>query len=348
MKEDVKPIDIKSLLRSAGSSSLSEILQQKGLKLSDLLKGGQNLPSIKPATTTTTTSTPTTTTSPADIKSLLRSVGSSSLSEILQQKGLKLADLLKGGQNLPSTKPTTTTTTTASPLDIKELLRNAGTLSLSEILQQKGLKLSDVLKGGQTNARTTSTTKAPAQKPVPSAIPISVKELLASSNISLKDIATNPSSISSSTPSSTTSRILLDPNQSMPAGVKRPRPFVAGRTKSFTLRPSTTTTPSTVDVAEDVAYRSRTPVPKVYKDTSHLKPLLFGDLEHKLVSTTTTTTRSPRRPYVVGNSVGEYGAHIIVDDDEDGPKAASSNIVTYGNRRPIATSRFVFIYYLTY
>jgi len=351
------PVDIKSLLRNTGSQSLSEILQQKGMKLSDLLKEDRTLSPIQPNSESTTI-IPTTIASPSedaptDIKSLLKNAGSQSLSEILQHKGMKLSDLLKGGRTLESIKSTlqstTTSTTTspppeAAPIDIKSLLRNAGSQSLSEILQQKGMKLSDILKGGQTLASIKATTTSkPPLRPIPSAQPISIKELFASANVSLKDFVTKKPSTSSDKQTTPTPKpISAQDSPNIKPGVKRPRPFVPGRSKQFSLPPSTT--PS-IDIIEKNTSVSSTPPPTIYKDTSHLEPLVFG--ENFDESTTTRSRTSSPRPYIVGNNVGEYGVHIISedDDDKDNPIAASNNVVRYGtynnhgNRRPIATSR---------
>ena len=367
---ETTPVDIKSLLHNTGSQSLSEILQQKGMKLSDLLKGGRPLSSSelgresKTMKSTTTTTSPPPETTTTDIKSLLRNAGSQSLSEILQQKGMKLSDLLKGGEALSSIRldPESTTmksiTTTSippetTPVDIKSLLQNAGSQSLSEVLQQKGMKLSDLLKGGQTSSPAksmTTTTSGPPLKPIPSAQPISIRELLASAKISLKELVTKkPSASPDGQPippltKPTDAKDFLEPNPTIKPGVKRPRPFVPGRSQQFSLPPSTT--PS-IDVIEENRTDSPSPTPKIYKDTSHLQPLVFGE---KVTESTTIRARaSSPRPYIVGNNVGEYGIHIVSDDDDDDDDDDSistfSNVVSYGtynnhgNRRPIATSR---------
>ena len=358
--------DIKSLLRNAAPQSLSEILQQKGMKLSDLLKGGQALSAVKlnPESTTTipkTTASPQPEATLVDIKSLLRSSGSQSLSEILQQKGMKLSDLLKGGQTLSSLKlnlesttamPKTTTSSPpeASPVDIKSLLRSTGSQSLSEVLQQKGMKLSDLLKGGQplSSIKVITTTSKPPLKPIPSAQPISIRELLASAKVSLTDVVKKPSTGSDTRPilplaKPISVQDLLDSSPTIKPGVKRPKPFVPGRSQKFSV--PTSTTQSTIEIIEENRAASSSPSPKVYKDTSHLEPLVFGGGAAE--STTTRPLASSPRPYIAANNVGEYGTHIISEDDdeEDNPVPASGNVVSYGtynhhgNRRPIATSR---------
>lgn len=54
----MQPIDLKSILKNTGGSSLVEILQQKNISLEDLLKGKQNaLLALQPTTTDAITST---------------------------------------------------------------------------------------------------------------------------------------------------------------------------------------------------------------------------------------------------------------------------------------------------
>ena len=281
------------------------------------------------------------------------------------------------------------------PADIKNLLRSAGPLSLSEILQQKGLSLTELLKGGSklapvigisnsggttseisltttvtTTTTTESTTTSPATRPVvlPSVQPISLRELLKAKNITLQEVV-QPSIIISSL------RPTLKP------GVKMPVPFSAARAKGLAGLVAPTNSPdSYADSSTDVAATS---APNhTTKSLSQLKPLIFGGGTAAATTTTPTTTnkkvinpiagilvaygehididddqvtstRPPstglvikaKRPYMAGTMVGEYGQHSVADDEDESGEGQGNKTgllipkTVYGQQRPIATSR---------
>jgi len=262
------------------------------------------------------------------------------------------------------------------PMDIKELLRSAGPLSLSELLQQKGMSLEQLLKSGSkaapvmasisTTQATTTTTRAAATtstslpttttttRPdsLPSVKPISFRELLAAKNVSLKDII-GPTVTETISEKPSLGPVTLKP------GVKLPVPFNPSKAKGLAglvAPPAPTEAPEVVTTQPEES-SSSIPVVKSI-NIVELKPLTFGSggkvvtiPETTTTSTateasTTTRTTAPRSkiPYVPAAGVGEYGTHMTSDDDEDensnGTKSLFSNMVnTYGNQRPIATSR---------
>ena len=251
------------------------------------------------------------------------------------------------------------------PVDIKSLLRSSGPLSLSEILQQKGLSLAELLKGGSkvapvamgisttttepTDTTTTTITTTTARPDVlPSVQPISLRELLAAKNLSLQEIIRPALSSPEPPPSS---------SPTLKPGVKLPVPFNAGRAKGLAglVAPPAPTEPTPVTTPTPESENS-SPIPPVMKPAVDLKPLTFGskatiDQTVNATSTTTTTTTvrtitiKSKIPYVPGGGVGEYGTHVTFDDEDDEENNGTSKslfnamVNSYGNQRPIATSR---------
>lgn len=266
---------------------------------------------------------------PMDIKALLRSAGPLSLSELLQQKGMSLDELLKGGTrvapvvmgvSIPTTTSTTTSTTPST---------TTATTSTT------------------TTPQSPSTTTAERTSELPTVKPISLRELLAAKNLSLHDIVGSPSTTTTQSPTSGSG--------TLKPGVKLPVPFNPNRAKGLAglVAPAASTeTPSPpITQAEET---SAPAVPLETKPTIELKPLTFGgkatveEIVNATTTTSTTTTAKPtttrtKVPYVPGTLVGEYGVMSHADDeDEDNStqKSLFSNMVnSYGNQRPIATSR---------
>lgn len=271
-------------------------------------------------------------------------------------------------------KPSTQTSDSkpAGPVDIKELLRNAGPLSLSEVLQQRGMSLAELLKGNGGNriapvlgvsgepaksepatTTTLATTTAHATTARPDALPqvkpISLKELLAAKNMSITDILKPSEAAKTEKPAET-------PSPTLKPGVKRPVPFSPGRAKGLAGLVAPTAPPETAEPERPPEKTEKTePVHKPVdaRPTSQLKPLIFGGggtLDEAASSTTTQAAKlvpvQTKRPYVPGTHVGEYGVHTGRSFEEDGdeedasPKSIFSGMVGgYGNQRPIATSR---------
>ena len=282
---------------------------------------------------------------PVDIKSLLRSAGPLSLSEILQQKGMSLAELLKGGSRVA---PVIGITTTASPVVASTNNRDA----------QKQAVNGKVEHGTTTppsNTKTITTTIRPDV--LPSVKPISFRELLAAKNLSLQEI------IQPNLTPTTEKSLLAGPT--LKPGVKLPTPFSPGRAKGLAGLVAQPAPPPPEGPATESNPSS--PPPQTSKPSSkplsELKPLIFGGAktveEQASAETTTSSTTTARtttsrqmviqtkRPYLAGANVGEYGTHLgrsfeEEEDEEDGngTRSSSSNkIGSYGMQRPIATSR---------
>ena len=262
-----------------------------------------------------------------------------------------------------------------APVDIKELLRSAGSVSLSEYLQQKGMTLADLLRGGtsvlaaiapnaapgpsftksaatatpSTTPSTTSTTAAP-RAPVPERLPptipevkpINFRELLAGKNISLSELL-GPT-LKNGAP------LPIPASPTLKPGVKMPVPFIP-RFKGLHYSASPEPTADERSQEEDEITTTTT---TTSKPTASLKPLIFGGLSPAESTSTTaeategtttpsTTTLRSRRPYFPPNNIGEYGSHGPVDDESEeesnGTKSIFTNFINYGNQRPIATSR---------
>jgi hypothetical protein len=283
-----------------------------------------------------------------DIKSLLRSAGPLSLSEILQQKGMSLADLLKGGTKVAPVIGGITTTP-ATPGKNQAKVEQTTTSTATPIVST------------DSAANTKTVTNPPIRPGIPPSVkPISLRELLAAKNVTLQEIIhPNLALPSTEKPSSVGGGPTLKP------GVKMPIPFAAGRGKGLAGLVASTT-PSEDLPTEPSTSKSSTTQPSKRmnsKPVSELKPLIFGGRpieedaqDTTTASTTTTTTRTTsrqmviqsKRPYMAGANVGEYGSHLgrsFEEDDEDednnGTRPSSSNnlIGSYGMQRPIATSR---------
>lgn len=289
---------------------------------------------------------------PADIKSLLRSAGPLSLSEILQQKGMSLADLLKGGTQIAPVIGVTTSSTIASnaaspknPLKVEHITTSTAT---------------PIISTHPTTAKT-MVTNAPLRPGVmPTIKPISFRELLAAKNVTLQDIVhPDMTVIGTEKPSAN-----IGARGTLKPGVKLPIPFAPGRGKGLAGLVASTAPPSEELLAESINSKSTTtPQPSKpvnSKSVSELKPLIFGggrplevDTDDTTITSTTTTRASrqmvihSKRPYVAGANVGEYGSYLgrsfEEEDDEDGNNTrskSSNNLVgSYGMQRPIATSR---------
>ena len=296
------------------------------------------------------TLSPPATNGPPDIKSLLRSAGPLSLSEILQQKGMSLSDLLKGGTQIaPVIGGITTTSSPDAPTKNQVKVEHTTTSTATPIVPN-------------TPATTTKPMTNTPIRPgtLPSVKPISLRELLAAKNVTLQEII-HPNLALSSTekPSSIGGGPTLKP------GVKMPIPFSAGRGKGL-VGLVASTTPSSEGFPTESSSKSTTSQPSKAtnsKPVSELKPLIFGggrpieeDDTTTASTTTTTTTRTTsrqmviqsKRPYMAGANVGEYGSHLGRSFEEDGedednngtrPSSSSNMIGSYGMQRPIATSR---------
>lgn len=277
---------------------------------------------------------------PVDIKTLLRSAGPLSLSEILQQKGMSLAELLKGGSRVA---PVIGITTIGPNTNIQADTTTTQHASSSTTIQSI-----------TTTTKASVTTSRP--ETLPTVKPISLRELLAAKNMSLQEIV-QPSIRSNSSatekPSSSTVAPTLKP------GVKRPIPFAAGRGKGLVglVAPSAPAEEPSTEQSPTVAQPPQPSKPLSQKPINELKPMIFGGarpIEETESTTTTTTTRTTtrqmvihsKRPYIAGTNVGEYGTHLgrSFEEDEDeennGTRSLSSNMIgSYGMQRPIATSR---------
>lgn len=297
------------------------------------------------------TLSPPATNGPPDIKSLLRSAGPLSLSEILQQKGMSLADLLKGGTQIaPVIGGITTTSSPDAPAKNQVKVEHTTASTATPIVPNTSTTTTKPMTNTQIRPGT-----------LPSVKPISLRELLAAKNVTLQEII-HPNLALSSTekPSSVGGGPTLKP------GVKMPIPFSAGRGKGLVGLVASTTPPSE-GLPTEFSSKSTTSQPSKAtnsKPVSELKPMIFGggrpveeDADDTTTASTTTTTArttsrqmviQSKRPYMAGANVGEYGSHLgrsFEEDDEDednnGTRSGSSNnmIGSYGMQRPIATSR---------
>lgn len=277
---------------------------------------------------------------PADIKSLLRSAGPLSLSEILQQKGMSLAELLKGGSRVA---PVIGITTAAPAASTNKDAQKANS-------KVEHSTTTTITTTPTSTTKTISTTIRPDV--LPSVKPISFRELLAAKNLSLQEII-QPNS----TPTTTEKPLVAGPT--LKPGVKLPMPFSPGRAKGLAglvAQPAPTEGPATEsNPSSSPSPPSNKPSPK---PLSELKPMIFGGaktVEEASAETTTTSTTTSRttsrqmviqskRPYLAGTNVGEYGTHLgrsFDEDEEDSTRSSSSSnkIGSYGMQRPIATSR---------
>jgi hypothetical protein len=292
----------------------------------------------------------------------LRSAGPLSLSEILQQKGLSLAELLKGGSKLAPVIGINSGTNTddADKLKSPEIVSTTTTTTAATI--------------GKTAVPTTSRPAAVIVQP------ISLRELLKAKNITLQEVIQPPS-----TPSST---LLSGPT--LKPGVKMPVPFSSARAKGLAGLVAFSNSSDSVDnIADSSTNEPITSAPKPADSTksySQLKPLIFGGGGTAPTTTTSTTTSKPKvispiagilvaygdhididggeepssspattgliikakRPYMAGTMVGEYGQHAAVDEDDEEEESGEVKVnktgllipkTVYGLQRPIATSR---------
>ncbi|XP_057379029.1 uncharacterized protein LOC130701097 [Daphnia carinata] len=300
-------------------------------------------------------SSPAAASGPADIKSLLRSAGPLSLSEILQQKGMSLADLLKGGTQIAPVIGVTTSSPIAS---------NAASPKNQVKVEHDTTSTATPITSTHTTTATPMVTDAPIRPGVmPSVKPISFRELLAAKNVTLQEIIhPDMTVIGTEKPIAA-----VGVGGTLKPGVKLPIPFAPGRGKGLAGLVASTAAPSEEQPAESMNSKSTTTPqpskPMNSKSVSELKPLIFGGgrpLDEDSDATTTTSTTTIRttsrqmvihskRPYVAGMNVGEYGSHLgrsfeeEGDSDEDGSNTrskSSNNLVgSYGMQRPIATSR---------
>jgi len=307
---------------------------------------------------------------PVDIKNLLRSAGPLSLSEILQQKGLSLAELLKGGSKLA---PVIGISSGTSTDDVDKL-------KSTEVVTSTTTTTTPASTTKKTPIPTTSRPAAAAE--IPSVQSISLRELLKAKNITLQEVIQPPS-----TPSST---LLNGPT--LKPGVKMPVPFSAARAKGLAglvaFSNSTDTADNTADSSTNEPITSAPKPADSTKSFSQLKPLIFGSGGTAAVPTTSisTTTSKPqmispiagilvaygdhididggeepssrpattgliikaKRPYMAGTMVGEYGQHAVIDEDDDEEESGEGKVnktgllipkTVYGLQRPIATSR---------
>lgn len=290
---------------------------------------------------------------PADIKSLLRSAGPLSLSEILQQKGMSLADLLKGGTQIAPVIGVTTSSPIAS---------NAASPKNQAKVEHDTTSTATPITSTHSTTAKTMVTNAPIRPGVmPSVKPISFRELLAAKNVTLQEIIHPDMTVIGTEKPSTA----VGAGGTLKPGVKLPIPFAPGRGKGLAGLVASTTAPSEEQPVESINSKSTTTPqpskPMNSKSVSELKPLIFGGgrpLEDSDATTTTSTTTTrttsrqmvihSKRPYLAGTNVGEYGSHLgrsfeEEEDDEDGSNTrskSSNNLVgSYGMQRPIATSR---------
>ncbi|XP_032792078.2 uncharacterized protein LOC116929041 [Daphnia magna] len=290
---------------------------------------------------------------PADIKSLLRSAGPLSLSEILQQKGMSLADLLKGGTQIAPVISVTTSSPIAS---------NAASPKNQAKVEHDTTSTATPITSTHSTTAKTMVTNAPIRPGVmPSVKPISFRELLAAKNVTLQEIIHPDMTVIGTEKPSTA----VGAGGTLKPGVKLPIPFAPGRGKGLAGLVASTTAPSEEQPVESINSKSTTTPqpskPMNSKSVSELKPLIFGGgrpLEDSDATTTTSTTTTrttsrqmvihSKRPYLAGTNVGEYGSHLgrsfeEEEDDEDGSNTrskSSNNLVgSYGMQRPIATSR---------
>lgn len=289
---------------------------------------------------------PATDNNPTDIKALLRSAGPLSLSEILQQKGMSLAELLKGGSRVAPVIGITTT-----PSSPQSSVTNAHKLPTNTTEEHASTSTTI-----PSITATTRTTGAPIRPDVlPTVKPISLRELLAAKNMSLQEIV--QPTIRSTT--STEKPQLGAVSATLKPGVKLPTRFTAGRGKGLggLVAQSAPAEVSTTESTTSTTHSSLPSKPLNPKPISELKPLIFGGarpVEAEPTTSIPTTKTTPRqmvihskRPYVAGSNVGEYGTHLgrSYEEDEDdeennGTRSLSSNMIgSYGMQRPIATSR---------
>ena len=281
---------------------------------------------------------------PVDIKSLLRNAGPLSLSEILQQKGMSLADLLKGGGKIA---PVIGTITTVQPSISKE----QSTTPITTTTTTTTKPITTTKKTVTTTKKTVTT--ASLLDVIPTVKPISLRELLAAKNMSLQEII-QPSVETSTTDKNPTTKVA----PTLKPGVKLPVPFNVGRAKGLAglVAPSTARPEGEGSTTESSVPSSPPNQTVARKPPSDLTPMIFGGSRSAIEEATTTpepmkmsTHKSiviqSKRPYVASMNVGEYGTHLgrSFDEDEEennGTGSISSNSIgSYGNQRPIATSR---------